>query len=299
MVPGTAVQGLMRFRHLILSGVVGPIALLALTVLLLRRLQLLGYVLALIGSGLAGLAYLAWAVREYIRPGIVSVSYREHWPKIRRYAINTGTLALFMGMAAMVEPWAVRNFTPPMDSAGFYMAFMFGQIPLYLSSAFLPFLFSLISERHERGRQTGSLLGQSVAVMAAVGVPLAVLFALFGGQLLDLRPSWSQYAAYAPLLWKVSLVSTLQGITLAYASHESACYRFGYVKFFLPVLAIEMVVLYGCMGWGFFQPHLSHSVWQAVDRLIGPRLDFAVWTMMGTLALLMLPVIWRFKRRAS
>ena len=132
--------------------------------------------------------------------------------------------------------------------------------------------------------------------MAAVGVPLAVLFALFAGRLLDLRPSWSQYAAYAPLLWRVSIVSTLQGMTLAYASHENACYRFGYVKFFLPVLALEMIVLYGCLGWGFFQPHVPPAVWQAVDGLIGPKLDFAVWVMMATRALLMLPVLRRLYR---
>jgi hypothetical protein len=173
-----------------------------------------------------------------------------------------------------------------MDSAGYNMAFMFGQIPFYLASAFLPFLFSLISERHERGRGTHALLGQSVAAMAAIGLPLALLLALFGDRLLDLRPSWRQYLAYAPLLWKVGIISTLQGIIAAYVSHETACYRFGFVKLFLPVLAVEMVVLYGCTGWDFFQGRVSPALWQNVNAWVGPRLPFTIWVMMAVRAIL-------------
>ena len=275
---------------------------LGLVLLLLRPLQLLGYMIAVMGMSLAGALYLGWAVREYIRPGIVPASYREHWPEIKRYVINTGALALFTGMAALVEPWTIRNFTPPMDSAGFYMAFMFGQIPLYVTAAFLPFLFSLISERHERGQRTEALLAQSLVAMAATGVPLVILFVLFGDRLMNLRPSWSQYAAYSPLLWKVAAGSTLQGVISAYVSHENACQRFKYVRFFLPVLAVEMAVLYVCMGWGFFQSRMALSVWETVDRMLGSKIEFAVWVMLGARLLLALPVfghVMRMRRRTS
>jgi O-antigen/teichoic acid export membrane protein len=291
-VSSTAVQGLMRFRHLILSGVVGSIAYLLLMVLLLRSFHLLGYVLALAGAGVVGTVYLAWSIREYIRPGIVPASYRAHWPQIKRYVLSTGALSLFMGLAALIEPWTIRNFTSSMDSAGFYMAFMFGQIPLYAAAAFLPFLFSLASERHELGQRTESLLGQSVLAMAAAGIPLIVLLALFGERLLNLRQSWSQYAAYSPLLWKVCVSSTLQGIISAYISHENACHRFFYVKLFVPILAVEIILLYAGMGWGFFRPHLSPALWESVDLLIGPRIEFAVRVMIGFRLLLSLPAFW-------
>ncbi|MDP7024483.1 MAG: hypothetical protein QGH42_09635 [Kiritimatiellia bacterium] len=283
-----AAQGLMRFRYMILSSVIRPVVYLVLMLLLLRRYQLLGYLGALLGASVAVLIYLLWSIREFIGPGIRRESYAAEWGKIRRYGLNVGGAALLIGLAAIVEPWTIRNFTPRMDSAGYYVAFMFGQIPLYLSAAFTPFLFPLISQRFERGENTDRMLVQSVVAMLLIGLPLLVFFVFGGEWFLGLRASWSQYTDYAPLLWKISIVSILQSVMMALVAHENACSRFRYVKWFVPVLLAEIVLLYGLMGWHELRGVVPTGLWEAVQGVVQHKLTFAVWMMMGTRAVLVL-----------
>ncbi|MDP6526309.1 MAG: hypothetical protein QGH15_19020, partial [Kiritimatiellia bacterium] len=91
-----AAQGLMRFRHIILSSVIRPVVYLVLMLCLLRRYQLLGYLGALLGASVAALLYLLWSIREYIGPGIQRESYAAEWGKIRRYGLNVGGAALLI-----------------------------------------------------------------------------------------------------------------------------------------------------------------------------------------------------------
>jgi len=259
---------------------------------LLERFQLLGYLTALLGATVGVALYLLWSIREYIRPGIVCKSYGAQWSRIRSYGLNVGSVAFFLGLTAIVEPWAIRNFTPRVDSAGYYMAFMFGQIPLYLSAAFTPFLFPLISEQHERGMKTHHMMHQSIAAVVLVGMPLTVFFFFGSAWLLGLRTSWEAYIAYAPLVWKVSVVSVFQSMLVAFMTHENACSRFQYVKWFVPTLAVEAVLLYCLMGWDVFRPWMPEGVWNVVQGVVENKLAFAVWMMMGTKAVLVAVGAW-------
>jgi len=297
-----AAQGLMRFRYMILSGVVRPIVYLILMLLLLKRFQLLGYLIALLGASFAVVLYLLWSVREYIGPEIRAEGYGAEWGKIRRYGLNVGSVALLVGFAAIIEPWTIRNFTPRMDSAGYYVAFMFGQIPMYLSAAFTPFLFPLISERFEKGEKTDHMLFQSVVAMLLIGLPLLVFFVFGGRWFLGLRASWRQYVDYAPLLWKISLVSILQSVLGAFLAHENACSRFRYVKWFAPVLVLEVVLLYGLMGWHELRAVVPAGLWEPVQAVVQHKLAFAVWMMMGTRVVLVLAAglcLWRESWRSE
>ena len=95
---------------------------------------------------------------------------------------------------------------------------------------------------------------------------------------------------------------TLQGIIAAYVSHENACSKFAYLKFLVPTILLEIVVLYGVMGWDFFRGRIPTDVWQSVENLIPPRLDFAVGLMMLSRMVLCLFVgaaMWRAKRKSG
>ena len=279
---GAATQGLMRFRHIILSGVVRPVVYLVLILLLLRSWQLLGYLAATLGGVLAVILYQAWSVRGYLSPSIRAERYSAHWGAIRKYTWNVGSVTLLMGLGMLVEPWVIRHFAARVDSAGYYMAFTFGQIPLYISGAFVPFLFPLISAKHEKGERTEHMLKQSMLAVLLVGVPLTIAFAFGGRWLLELRGAWRQYADYSPYLWRIGIVSTLQGMILAFMQHENACYRFRYIKGFVAVYAIEIVLLYCLMGWTVFRPWLPVEIWEAVQSVVRHKLAFAVWMMLGT-----------------
>lgn len=289
-----AAQGLMRFRHIIFSNVVRGIVYLALAVILLRQFQLLGFLLAVSGASFVVLVYLLWVLRDCLGQSVVSVRYDEHWSGIRCYALNVGTVAVLMGIAAIVEPWTIRNFTPRVDSAGYYMAFMFGQVPLFLSAAFTPFLFPLISERFERGERTQHMLMQSVVAVLCLGVPFVIFTYFFGEWLLGLNEAWRVYIAYAPFVWRVGGVSVLQGLIIAFMAHENACSRFGYVKFFSVVFIAEVILLYCLMGWIVFKSIVPIDVWQMVQNIVSHKLSFAVWMMLATRCLLVAvaSIIW-------
>ena len=286
---GVVTQGVMRFRELILSSVVRPLVYLVLILVLLKPLRFLGYLTASLGASVAVLAYLGWTVREYLHPRLAAASYREHLPEMRRYLLNAGTVALLMAVAALVEPWTIRNFAPMQDSAGFYMAFVFGQIPGYLAAAFLPFLFPLMSERVERGQSAQGLLLQALGVTLLAGAAVIVVFAAGAGPLFRLRASWRVYLDYAPYVWRLGVISMLDGLIATFLAHENAHGRFAYVKVFLPILAIEIVGIYCLMGWDFFRPHLPAAAWQAVNQITGHKLSLAIYVMLVARLALVVP----------
>ncbi len=292
-----AAQGLMRFRHMILSSVVRPLVYLVLMLILLKQFQLMGYLMAMLGASCAVLLYLLWSIRAYIGPGVRALSYGAEWGRIRRYGVNVGSVTLLLGFAAIIEPLTIRHFASRVDSAAYYVAFMFGQIPLYLSAAFTPFLFPLVSQRFERGEKTDHMLIQSVVAMLVIGVPLLVFF-IFGGRwLLGLRLSWSQYVSYAPLLWKIGVVSILQSLLIAFMAHQHACNRFRHVQWFVGVLVLEIVLLYFFMGWHELRGVVPGELWETVQEVVQHKLAFVVWMMIGTRALLTMTAAWCFVRQ--
>ncbi len=275
-----AAQGLMRFRPLILSNLVASGIKLGLMIVLIHQFSLSGYLTANLIGIIASVAFLFICVRDYMSPDITTTSYRSHWPEMWYYCRHAAFMGLVIGFGEVIAPLAIRNFTSHMDSAGYYIAVAFGAIPFYASSALLPFMFSLTSERFEKGERTSSMLLQSTLAIMTFGSIFVVLLFYFGRNILELLAAWAIYADYSFLIWRVGIITTLNGIILSYMNHENACRRFSYMKFFVPTIILEIIILYSFMGWGFFQPYISESSWTRVNELIPNRLTFAIWVMM-------------------
>jgi hypothetical protein len=271
-----ASRGVKKFYRLIISCVLGPLVRLLLILLLLQRLQLLGYLTAQFVSSVVVILFLAWGLREYISKNVRAESYASDLPDMRRYLMNAGLTALLWGLCIFFEPWTIRNFTPRIDSAGYYVAFIFGQIPLGFSMAISLILFPLISERFERGEKTKHMLMQSIVVMLIAGSVVNAGFFFWGRHLMQLRADWRTYAEYAPFIWRLGVVGMLQGVITAYMEHENACRRFLYVKLHVPILVTSMGLLYTLMGWHFFKPWLPLGFWQTVESLVSRDLGFIV-----------------------
>jgi hypothetical protein len=198
------------------------------------------------------------------------------------YMLFVGVLSIASALQTTVEPWVVRHRLSEADSGGFYFAVLFGSIPAYLGTAVLSFLFPLVSEAHEKSEETRGMLRQAMMGVAIAGLCVVAGFALFGRELLQIRESWRPYIDYAPYIWLMALVSTLDTIISCYISHETACRRFRFLRYYSPMIAAEAVFLYGLMGWGFFQAWMPEPWWKAVNAWPVRNLMFVIGVMLVT-----------------
>ncbi len=262
-----AAQSLKQFYRLTFSRLIAPLCRLAIILAVLRQLQLTGYLLASLLSMVVGIGVLGAGLKRYAHVGMRSESYREHLPEIGRYWVPVAIIGLAMALQGLIEPWVIRQRLPEGVSAGYYIAYMFGNIPAYLGGAVVPFLFPLVSERHEKGERTGRIMLEVFAFVAIAGGLTAVVLGFAGSWLLNLREAWRHYSAYAPYMWQISIATTLSVIMACYNSHQLACRRFRHLFFYCPAIALEAILLYSLFGWSFFRGYLPVPVWEAVNTV--------------------------------
>lgn len=295
-------QGLGLYYRITVSIMVMAAARLALALILLRLWGLEGYLALQLLVGLIVALFLARGVRECFKPEVVSVSNRALFKTVWRYFVPMLLMSGLFAFQAVMEPWIIRHRLPTEESAAYYLASRFGMIPAYLSGALLTFLFPMASERHDRGESSRKLQVQALAALGAVGLAIVVGLAVFGARLLNAFPAWRPYMPYASLLWQTALISLGTSLISVYALHETACRRFGFLWIVTPVVLLEVGGLYSLMGWSFFQPFLSPSVWDSVNEWVRRDISFIVTAMLaarGAILLWMLPRLAFGRAKAS
>jgi hypothetical protein len=286
-----AAQGLFRFYPLIMSSVVAPVVRLAAILLFLREFQVAGYMAATLISTASIVLFLGWSVRHSLAPRIAAESYGAYRPEMFRYLLLLGAGVLVANLQGAVEPWVIRQRLSAHDSAGSYIVWLFGNIPAYVAPVMGSFLFPLVSAKHTTGSSTQRMHWQSLGVVLAIGVVLVLMFALGSGRLLDLRASWRTYADFAPYVWQVALVTSISAFIGIHMTHENACGRFTYLWYYVPVVLLEVGLLYGLMGWEFFRPHLPADMWAWVNGFIRRDLQFVLLFMIGSRVALFVAVL--------
>ncbi|MFC1462605.1 hypothetical protein ACFLQU_03260 [Verrucomicrobiota bacterium] len=237
-------QGLKRFHRIIFSRILGPVARLVVILLLLRKLQIAGYLMGNVAQPLAVIILLVAGLRRYTSRRVTCESYRQHLPEMVSYLWPIGAMTLITALQFAMGPWIVRQYFSPAESAGYYMAAMFGNIPMWVAPAMIPFLFPLASEQFERGESTRRMHLQALAVICVIGLGIS-LFLLLGGQrILALRRSWRTFQDYSPYVSLLALVATLEVLMRCHTLHEAACRRFGFLKYQVPVVAAELGALF-------------------------------------------------------
>jgi O-antigen/teichoic acid export membrane protein len=268
-------QGLKHFYRITLTKLAGPVARLGVVLLLLRPLGLAGYVASLFAATLAQVALLATGLRSVAIVQAERESYSEHKRAMVRYALTAGLFSLVSTWQAFFEPWMIRHALSPADSAGYYVAAMFGNIPLWVAPAMTPFLFPLLSERHETGRSTRPMHLQSLGAILAIGVAVAAALALLMPWMLTLRASWREYAAYAPFAWRQAVITTLSVLIGTHALCQTACRRFGFLWYCVPLVAIETAVIF---AWAPGHGPAADQWWQ---HAFGKDLNAILRLMLG------------------
>lgn len=294
-----ASQGLKTYYRLTISRVVGPLTRLAVVLLLLERLGVVGYLSATFASSIALVLFLLGGIHRYLARSVVAESYRKHLKEMWKYLLPVGLTVLLAALQRTIEPWIIRQRLPEIDSAGYYVAAVFGLVPSYIVGAILPFLFPVVSERHELKQSTRKIHIQALIVIAVFGLALVALFFFAGGFILSQRPSWRVYAEYAPFMWRLALVTTLNSVFMCHIWHENACRRFRYLRYYAPVVLTEVIVLYVLMGWGLFKPWFPSNLWDAVHVLEVRNLNFIVQAMLVSRLVVMACVVFEICSKKS
>jgi len=155
-------RGLKQFYRITAARIVRPAARLV-VLLLIRRLQVAGYLAGTLAQPVAVLIFLVGGLRRFMRKDIECVDYRELKSEMLRYLWPVAAMTVVTAFQLAIEPWLIRECFPSDESAGYYMAAVLGNIPMWAAPAMVPFLFSLVSEQFEGGESTRRMHLQSLA----------------------------------------------------------------------------------------------------------------------------------------
>ncbi len=274
-------QGLKHFYRIILARLLGPIARLLVAILLLKQLQVVGYLSANLSVGIVTLLLLGDGLLRYFRRDTPQESYKELLPDIKRYVVPIGIASLLLTVQLAAGPWFIRKSLSEEISAGYYIAAMFGNIPMWVAPAMLPFLFPLVSERYEKGISTRKMHIQALGIVLLAGLSIALFLFVYGENILALRPNWQKYSTYSPFMWQIALITTLDTFFQCHFTHETACKSFGFLRYYAPLVAVEIILLWVFMGWEHLSGIIPAGLYQSVHNAIPVSLQSVLIIMLA------------------
>ncbi len=277
----SAAKSLKLFNTMLLSNAVGPYVRFAGMVVLLAPLGALGYMLAQLSSTLASVLVLLVAVLWVMSRMGGRVSYAPHLKEMALYAAPLVVYTMASRIQGPIESFVIRRWLPSDVSAGYYFAWTLGNIPCYFTMAMTPFLWTLVSERFEKGEKTDKLLVQSQLFNLGVGGVMTLAFAMLMPWFFSLPGPWQAYTDYAGFVWQVSLIRMLRTSLDYFMLYENACRRFKYMWYVVPAMLVESALLYCLPGWGAFHGILPESAWCWIDAHLNISLQFLVAIMIA------------------
>ena len=256
----TAQKALKCFRSMIVSGMVAPYVRLAAMLLLLAPFGVFGYLSAQLATTLFGVGCAGVALVLVLRKCGGRTSYRADIRDMVVYSLPLLALTLAGRVTGPAEAFIMRHRLPEEVTAGYYFSTMFGAIPGYATSALLAFFWPIVSEKFEKGESTRRLLAQSLAFNLVIGVAALVATALVVPYVFRMPGPWAGYREYARYVAPAGLITLLANIQGTYTAHESACRRFVYVWYCVPIGLIEAALLYGLPAIGPATPYVPDFV---------------------------------------
>lgn len=299
--------GLKQWRWLILIvNVLSPLTRLLAMWLLLPALALLGYLLAQSFMNLVMLAAFGFGAWRVLRQrtadpasGLDSEErgYRDDVREMLAFAWPVALFIIAFQAQELIESWVIRQRLSEEDSAGYYYLLTFGRIPRFRTSAILPFVFILVSDKHEKGESTRALHMQTIWFTLGAGTLFAIALSLVTPWFTPLRPSWAMYATYVPLMWIVATNQALQNVISVHTAHESGVRNFAFLRSFIPILIVELGLLYGLNLWYLARNVVPEGFWMLVQDNVATSLTGTLAVMLTARALMTAVLLINLGRR--
>ena len=197
----------------------------------------------------------------------MSVPAEPYWTKeiVRRFGhlfLIFGISAIAGGFSSLIESTVLRQRLPEIDSAAYYMVTRFSDIAGFLASALVFTLFPFTAELAAKGRDTRPLIMKATLAVFVTNAMLAAFFWVFGERILEILPNGSEYASF---WWAIPWIIGICSINLFtgfYLTAETSAFRFGFMKWTIPLALLYPAMLLLVSGHGYLTGYLPES-WTA------------------------------------
>ena len=254
-----ALQSLKKFKANSLISLIGaPVRLLTMLVTMPLR-ALTGYFVGQTAPSAFSIVGSIIALRKEL-----SVPAEPYWNReiIRRFGrlfLIFGASAVAGGISSLVENTILRQRLPELDSAAYYMVTRFSDISSFLYSALVFTLFPFTAELAAKGKDSRPLVLKSSAAIILFSTLLAIFFCLFGEPIIRFLPHGNQYSSFWwAIPWMIGINMVNFSASMYYTSEISA-FRFGYLKWMIPLTLIYPAALLFVTGYGYFTAYLPAS----------------------------------------
>ena len=256
---GNALQSLKKFKASSAIALLGaPLRLITMLITLPFR-AITGYFVGQCAVPVCQIAGSVICLRKEL-----SVPAEPYWNReiVRRFGrlfLIFGASALAGGISSLVESTVLRQRLPELDSAAYYMVTRFSDIASFLGSALVFTLFPFTAELAAKGKDTRPLIVKTSLAIFVTNAALAAFFGLFGERILAFLPHGSEYAAF---WWAIPWIIAITSITLFtnfYTTGEVSAFRFGYMKWMIPLTLLYPAAILLVTGYGYFAAFLPAS----------------------------------------
>ena len=254
-----SLQALKKFKANSLIALIGaPIRLLTMLVTMPLR-ALTGYFVGQTAPSAFSIVGSVIALRKEL-----AVPAEPYWncEIVRRFAkvfFIFGLWSVAGGFANLVESTVLRQRLPELDSAAYYMVTRFSDIAGFLASALAFTIFPYAADLAAKGKDRRPLVIKASLVIIGSNALLAAFFWLFGERILSWLPHGASYAQYWwAIPWMIA-IPTLMWLSSLYTTGELAAFRYGFLKWMVPIILIYPLALLFVTGHGYFDPYLPTS----------------------------------------
>ncbi len=255
----TPLQALKKLKaNAVISLIGAPIRLLAMLVTMPLR-ALTGYFVGQAAPPTFGTLAAVFALRKEL-----SVPAEPYWNrgKIKRFAkfiAIFGLSSLAGGLATLIENTVLRQRLPELDSAAYYMITRFSDIAGFLGNTLAFTIFPFTANLAAQGKDTRPLILKSSAAVLISNFALAIFFLVFGETILLHLPHGKEYAAYSwAIPWMIT-IPTMTWIVSLYTGAELSAFRFGYMKWTIPLSLAYPALMLLVSGYGYFTGFMPSS----------------------------------------
>ena len=276
-----ALQSLKKFKANSLISLFGaPVRLLAMLVTMPLR-ALTGYFIGQTAPSAFSIVGSVIALRKEL-----SVPAEPYWNReiVRRFGrlfLIFGVSAVAGGISTLVESTILRQRLPELDSAAYYMVTRFSDTVSFLYTALVFTIFPFTAELAANGKDCRPLVLKSSAAIILFSTLLAIFFCLFGEAIIRFLPHGDQYA---PFWWAIPWMIGINMVNFSasmYYTAESSSFRFGYMRWFVPLTLLYPAALLFITGYGYFSSYLPASWLNFIATHNIASLSAMLWWMTG------------------
>ena len=278
---GNALQALKKFKANSVIALIGaPLRLFTMLVMMPFR-ALTGYFIGQCAVPVSQIVGSVFCLRKEL-----SVPAEPYWNReiVRRFGrlfLIFGVSAVAGGISSLVESTVLRQRLPELDSAAYYMVTRFSDIAGFLASALVFTLFPFTAELAAKGKDTRPLIVKTSLAVFVTNAALAAFFWLFGERIISFLPHGNEYSAY---WWAIPWIIAITSINLFcgfYSTGEVSAFRFGYMKWMIPLTLLYPAALLFVTGYGYFTAYLpaSWAAFLATHNIVS--LSAMLWWMTG------------------